>query len=317
MPHQLPYRYQAFGLSLQSALALPELREDPNPDLPPDVVVSVGDAHRPPESVTEIVEDVCAGPAVFWMDVAETARLLVRDGREIVVHAYPGASEGDVRAYLLGSALGALLQQRGILPLHASAVEIDGRAVAFIAPSGGGKSTMAMHLQHRGHRVICDDICAVDIHDGVPRLWPGLRNLKLWRASLAAIDRTPDQLEPVLATLDKYRLPIAAPAAYRAYDLAAVVMLEWGDTLALTPMPGAAAVGALVANTFRGELVVPMAREAAHWRQCLDTFQAAGVRVLTRPRALDALDAASAMVVDTLSAEWEHDHSCPAVEQSV
>ena len=51
----------------------------------------------------------------------------------------PDVLEGDVRAYLLGTAIGALLHQRGLLPLHASAVEVNGRAVAFIAPAGHGK----------------------------------------------------------------------------------------------------------------------------------------------------------------------------------
>lgn len=297
MSHQSSFRYQAFGLSLQSALPLPELREGTDGPRPADVIVSIGAAPRP--SGTAMQEPTfCAGPDIFWMEVAGVARLLVRDGREIRVDAHPRASAGDVRAYLLGSAIGALLHQRGWLPLHASAVEIDGRAVAFIAPSGGGKSTMAMHLHHLGHRVICDDICAIDTGGGTPRLWPGLRNLKLWRTSLEAIDRAPDGLEPVVASLDKYRVPIIGLADYRAYDLAAVVMLAWGETPRLVPLSGAAAVGALVANTFRGHLVAPMGRGAAHWRQCLAIFQAAGVRLLTRPRSLDELAAASAAVID-------------------
>ncbi|MEG8026156.1 hypothetical protein QP162_20590 [Sphingomonas aurantiaca] len=114
-----------------------------------------------------------------------------------------------------------------------------------------------------------------------------MRNLKLWRASLGAIARTPDGLEPVLVDMDKYRVPVDAPADDRAVDLAAVVLLDWGEDFAISPLPGAEAVGALVANTFRGQLVVPMGRQAAHWRQCLDLFGAAGVYRIVRPRALD------------------------------
>lgn len=299
MPHRVSFRYQAFGLSLQSALALPELRENPDAATPADVTVSIGPAPCPDEGVVPVADGVRAGPDIFWMDVAGTARLLVRHGREIVIDAYPAASESDIRAYLLGSAIGALLHQRGLLALHASAVEIDGRAVAFMAPSGGGKSTIAMHLHQLGHRVIADDICALHI-GGTVRLWPGLRNLKLWRASLSAMQETPDGLEPVFTTLDKYRFPITALADYQSYDLAAVVLLAWGDTPTLVSLPGAAGVGALIANTFRGQLVAPMGREAAHWQQCLATFRAAGVHVLTRPRVLEQLDAGSALIVSNL-----------------
>jgi hypothetical protein len=285
--------YRAFGLRLQSALPLPELHPD-DASRPGDVAIRLAPA--PPPDAPEILIDVRANAQCFWMDVPRVGRFLVRDGREIVVEPEPEVPDGDVRAYLLGSVMGALLHQRGLLPLHASAVAVDGRAVAFIAPAGRGKSTMAMHLQHRGHRVICDDICAVEVAGRSARLWPGLRNLKLWRASLGAIAKTPDGLEPVLADMDKYRVPVEAPADDRALDLAAVVLLDWGDEPGLVALPGAEAVGALIANTFRGQLVAPMGRQAAHWRQCLDLFGAACVYRLNRPRLLDRLDEASLLV---------------------
>jgi hypothetical protein len=285
--------YRAFGLRLQSALPLPELH--------PDDAFGTGDvairlAPAPPPDAPEILIDVRANAQCFWMDVPRVARFLVRDGREILVEPEPEVLDGDVRAYLLGSVMGALLHQRGLLPLHASAVAVGGRAIAFIAPAGSGKSTMAMHLQHRGHRVICDDICAVDVTGGSARVRPGLRNLKLWSASLGAIAKTPDGLEPVLADMDKYRVPVEAPADDRALDLAAVVLLDWSNEPGLVALPGAEAVGALIANTFRGQLVAPMKRQAAHWRQCLDLFDAASVYRLIRPRSLDRLNESSMLV---------------------
>ncbi len=290
--------YRAFGLRLQSALPLPELYPDDVACGAVDgsIYVNVRLAPAPPPDAPEILPAVRVDADHFWMDVPRVGRFLVRNGREMIVEPCPGAPDGDVRAYLLGSAMGALLQQRGLLPLHASAVAVDGRAVAFIAPAGSGKSTIAMHLQHRGHRVICDDICAVEVADGVARLRPGLRNLKLWRASLGAIARTPDGLEPVLADMDKYRVPVDAPAEDRVFDLAAVVLLGWGKEPAIAPLPGAEAVGALIANTFRGQFVAPMGRQAAHWRQCLDLFNAVGVHRLVRPRVLDRLAEASDLV---------------------
>ena len=38
--------------------------------------------------------------------------------------------------------MGALLMQRKILPLHGSAIAIDGKAYAFVGDSGAGKSTL-------------------------------------------------------------------------------------------------------------------------------------------------------------------------------
>ncbi|WP_294356849.1 hypothetical protein [uncultured Sphingomonas sp.] len=288
--------YRAFGLGWQSELSLPELRDADagNASAEGDVIVEIGRAPAP--DIATVVTGVRAAPDTFWMEVPEVARYLVIGGTRIVVEPIGDAAEGDVRAFLLGSAVGALLHQRGYLPLHASAVEIDGHAVAFVAPSGGGKSTIAMHLHHLGHRVIADDLCAVEVSGDRARLWPGLRNLKLWRASLGAIDRAPDGFEPVLQTMDKYRVPIDALADDRAFDLAAVIRLDWGEAPALTPLRGAEGVGVLVANTFRGQLVAPMARGTEHWRQCVELFARADVLALARPRALNRLDEASALV---------------------
>jgi len=41
--------------------------------------------------------------------------------------------------------------------LHGGAVEIDGRAVIFIAPSMGGKSTLTDYFIRKGHKLISDD----------------------------------------------------------------------------------------------------------------------------------------------------------------
>jgi hypothetical protein len=50
----------------------------------------------------------------------------------------------------------ALLLGRGVL-LHAAAATKSGSGAAFLAPSGGGKSTMAAALSGLGWQRVCDD----------------------------------------------------------------------------------------------------------------------------------------------------------------
>lgn len=42
--------------------------------------------------------------------------------------------------------------------LHAAAVEVDGEAFVFAGPSGAGKTTMALALLARGHRLVTEEI---------------------------------------------------------------------------------------------------------------------------------------------------------------
>lgn len=51
--------------------------------------------------------------------------------------------------------------------LHAGAVEADGHAVLFMAPSHAGKSTLTDYFLQRGHPLITDDKMATYEHNGV------------------------------------------------------------------------------------------------------------------------------------------------------
>src|SRR3989441_9254395 len=121
-------------------------------------------------------------------------RFLVREGREIVVEPSPKVTEAALRAFLLGPVLAVALHQRGRLVHHASAVALDGGAVAFLGGSGRGKSTLAGTLYRRGHRLIADDVLVVsDAADG-PCAWPGIPQLKLWPDTAAALgDRSEER----------------------------------------------------------------------------------------------------------------------------
>ena len=72
-----------------------------------------------------------------------------------------------------------LLYQRGLLILHASAVNINGCATAFMGYPGSGKSSLAAALFTRGHNVITDDVTALDMDNKTVKVFPGFPQLKL------------------------------------------------------------------------------------------------------------------------------------------
>jgi hypothetical protein len=69
----------------------------------------------------------------------------------------------DVRwqRQLLDTILFSVSFVNGFELLHASAVQFDDRVVAFVAPTGGGKSSIAAELGRRGYRIFCDDVLAI------------------------------------------------------------------------------------------------------------------------------------------------------------
>jgi hypothetical protein len=158
---------------------------------------------------TELDPGCFAAPTEFLLHVPGIARYLVSDGKEVLVEPAEGALALDVRAYLLGTVFAVLCHQRGLLPLHASAVSWEGNVIAFLGHAGEGKSSLAAHLARRGFSVVSDDICLIDARgEGPAMVIPAAPWLKLWRASLDHLGLPAEGLEPVFSEDDKYRFPI-------------------------------------------------------------------------------------------------------------
>ena len=204
--------YSLAGILLASELPIPELASLPGFRAPREAVpIRVGTISWPLPGGTEINPDCWATPSQYLLRIPGVARYRVSDGMEIIVEPEPGARPLDVRAYLLGTVFVVLCHQRGLLPLHASAVAADGQIVAFLGHSGEGKSSLAAHLARRGFPIVADDICLVDTRaEGPAMVTPAAPWLKLWRASLEHLGQRAEGLDQVFSEDDKYRLPVQA-----------------------------------------------------------------------------------------------------------
>lgn len=58
-----------------------------------------------------------------------------------------------------------LTLERGYDFIHGSAVEVNGKPVLFLAPSTGGKSTLADYFMKKGHALLSDDKVATFFHE--------------------------------------------------------------------------------------------------------------------------------------------------------
>ena len=263
------FDYSVFGLHVRSDLELPELLAAP-PGEQPEVTIRLGDvpAGVKPDDGLQSTEQ----GAVLTID--GIARYAIADGASIIVDREPDVPDANIRLYLLGSAMGVLLHQRGLLPLHANAVEIDGKAFAFMGASGSGKSTLAAWFHDHGFRIIADDVCAVrfDQQDR-PIVTPGLPRLRLWKEALEGTGRQPSQFSRSYAgdeTWDKYDVPLPHDRAVRTgIELAGVYLLGKGDDLAIHPLRDLKAAEAVFENTYRGAYLSSAGNAQSHWESCL------------------------------------------------
>jgi hypothetical protein len=150
--------YSVFGLQVASSVDLPELVAGGGAT---DVTIQV--APVPERLVDPVVSGrfVQASPGRFRLEVPGVASFLATGGTDVSIALAPGAAPVHMRQFLYGSVLGAVLHQRGVLPLHASAVSDGERAILFAGESGHGKSTLAAAMIDAGYRLLADDVTAV------------------------------------------------------------------------------------------------------------------------------------------------------------
>jgi hypothetical protein len=119
-------------------------------------------------------------PECVVLHFTDTAEFYVWPDR-IVCYQLRRAYRYQVEMWLVGTVLALWLEQKGIPVMHASAVVVDNRAMAFLASSTAGKSSLAAALMRCGYPLLTDNVlpitCCGDTYVGQPgypqmRLWP-------------------------------------------------------------------------------------------------------------------------------------------------
>jgi hypothetical protein len=114
----------------------------------------------------------------------------------------------DTATYLLGPIFGFLLRLRGMTCLHASAIAVDGRAIALIGPAGAGKSTTVAAFAQQGYPALSEDVVALCDRGDSFFVQPGYPLIRLWPESVQALFGSKDALPPLTPNWDKRYLDL-------------------------------------------------------------------------------------------------------------
>ena len=280
-----------YGLSIRSEIALPNATICPIPPSEADVSIRVGwtpDLPSAPQS-SEAYVQFQSGAVLFV--VPNVARYLISGGTQIVVQPAAGANQDILLVYLLGTACGLLLHQRGSTVLHAGAIETSHGAVAFVGRSGIGKSTLLAALQHRGYRVLADDVCAISRDaEGRPHLYPGPAHLKLWRDAATMLGYDVAPLRRTDLWRDKYLLPLAAGST-QSVPLHAIYApsISQEQAVRVETLPYRQRVQVVLQHTYRNYCLNEMGLAADHFVRSAALARETPIEILHRPQDLDQL----------------------------
>lgn len=99
----------------------------------------------------------------------------------------------DVLDNLITPSLGSFLLKKNVLHVHASCVEVDGKAWVFFGPSGAGKSTMAMNsLANHRYRVLSGDQTFLQFKNG--QWWALPTSVTIYQLNRSKKEWCPDLL---------------------------------------------------------------------------------------------------------------------------
>ena len=230
-----------------------------------------------------------------------------RQGHGVTCHlADPGAWL-RMGLFLAGSVYAAVASINGFYPLHASAVALRGRVVAFTGPSGAGKSTMVAALNRCGVALFGDDTLVLDLSCKPPLALPGHKRLKLWPDAVALAGAVPQ--EQVSPDYPKHYVRANGSDLQAPLPLGAIVALAQGEQLAFEELRGGARLAALDETHYTEQLY-----RQAHGEDAAATFarraalaQAVPHYRLSRPFAPEGFAAMLDFVLEQLerlAAPW-------------
>jgi hypothetical protein len=303
--------YWISGLSVASEIALPGLntcRTSPNPD----VTVRRGAVPDRLEGATGTGPTWQVAGTRFLLHIPGVARFMLEDGSSIIFAPDSEDSLDDVPVFVIGSAFGVLLHQRGQIVLHASAVRVNDKAVLFCGAAGAGKSTLAAALAQRGYALVNDDVCTLAIEPGLaPRVHPDGRQLKLWGQAIDRLELALARGERVRAKIEKFYVT-PSEVFTEPLVLGAAYMLREARPPHAPGIDKPNAVDAallLRRNAYRPRLIRQFNQRASYFRAAADVANAAGIFQLTR-----ALDFTK--MPDVISLLERHWHDLRLIEKA-
>jgi hypothetical protein len=235
------FLYSAYQFLIESPLLLNSLMPIEASGRPPDVQIEL---YAPGQSSLYENTLLLLGDSNVGIFAADDMLIVepgihfcrVTAGQRVIVQPTPGANEDEIAHFIQTTVLQFILHQRGYFVLHASAVEVNGAAAVFMAPSTGGKSTLAAFMSTLGYPIVADDLVALDFSEPDIRVIRASSNLRLWPDAVTYVGEDAAALPRVINAAQKRVFKVGHSDDGSAVPLGAVYALIIGPVLEIQPL---------------------------------------------------------------------------------
>lgn len=298
------HRLSCYGLEVCSEVEIPEFVSVSNPSETVDVEIRLGVVGQQWRNAATSREAAIVSPDTTYFYWGVAGDYLVRGGETITIDPAPGAEPESIRLPLLGIVFGALLAQRNLQVLHASAVNIEGNVVGLVGNKMVGKSTTAAILHQAGHRAVADDVLALQPSEGAQEfdMLPAFPHLKLWPQAMTSLGEDPEDHPLLHSRVAKRSFALRDTFPTAPLPMARLYILDWGESTTVEEMSEADAFRSLVPHTFasRYEPDTPETMKKL-LESCSASVKGIPTKRLVRKRDLSDLDSIVRVIERDLS----------------
>lgn len=211
--------------------------------------------------------------------------------------ALPGARLDLAELRFLGPVLSYWFELRGLPTLHASAVAVNGRAIAFLSRHGGGKSGLAAAMVQAGYPLLTDDLLVLEERETGWEVRPSYPEMRMWPDEAAHFAGPPESLPLVQADSEKRRVAIGENGFGAFLDASAPLACiylasrrpEGEGDVEVQPVSRSEALIELVRHSFSPRLVEAAGLQPGRLDRLARLVRAMPVRRLVYPSGFDRL----------------------------
>lgn len=290
------YSYYIYGLGVKSEVRLYQLEQYNGPK--EDVFIHYGEADEDIRLLIEQGINSSMSRTRVWFR-NDIGIFVISDGNRILIEPYQEADDNDIASFVLGWCIAFLFQQRNILAIHCSALEMHNQAVFIAGSSGAGKSTLTLALLKAGYRYLADDIAMVDLQDDL-MIQPAFPQQKVCRN--VAENMESDSLFYINEKKDKFAFINNEDFCPEPRKLTTIFMIDRydGDELIFERTTGLAKWNGVARNLFLLDAYMSLDFPPGERERCLELAGKVEMYTIKRPDGKDTVNEICNKIIDVV-----------------
>jgi hypothetical protein len=225
-------------------------------------------------------------------------------GAERIDYYLQGPNRDLAELRFLGPVLSYWFERRGLPTFHASAVSVEGRAIAFASRHGGGKSGLAAGMIAAGASLLTDDLLVLEERDGGWEARPSCPLMRMWPDEAEHFLGRFDDLPLVQKDSEKRSVAVGEGGFGTFHDasspLACIYLatrVEGANAVEIQPVSRSEALIELVRHSFSPRLVEAAGLQPARLDRLARLVRSVPVRRLVYPSGFERLEEVASQIL--------------------